>query len=180
VQINSKMTMAQIKALPDNAQVRIPSGRVVSALKYKRVADAILKIKAAGNSTMPQPQFLFAKPSGTAKVQLREGVNLQEIAKRPDSDVLQMPDGNKITVGDLKKLSVLQQKLTGKSLLEMKSSARPNLSGAAIKVSSPQDIKKLADKPDSTILESASGKRVTLGELREYAKTHGTPLGVAK
>jgi hypothetical protein len=50
----------------------------------------------------------------------------------------------------------------------------------AILVDSREDFKRLARKPDSTVLRTKSGKRVTLGKLRAYAKAHGTPLGVKK
>lgn len=50
----------------------------------------------------------------------------------------------------------------------------------AILIDSKDDFKRLAKQPDSTLLRTRSGKNVTLGKLRAYAKTHGTPLGVRK
>ena len=50
----------------------------------------------------------------------------------------------------------------------------------AILVDSREDFKRLRKKPDSTILRTKSGKRVTLGKLRAYAKANGTPLGIKK
>ena len=180
VQMSSKTTLNQIRALPDAAEVRTPGGRVVTAGRYKMLADAMLRIKKAGKAPQARAEFMLSKTQGAAKVQLKEGVDLASLAKRPDSDVLQMPDGNKITVGDLKKLSVLQQRLGGQPLTSIKAAARPSLTGSAIKITSPADIKKLQGKPDSTVLENSTGRRITLGELRNYSKTRGLPLGVAK
>ena len=50
----------------------------------------------------------------------------------------------------------------------------------AILIASKDDLRKLAKKPDSTLLRTRSGKNVTLGKLRAYAKAHGTALGVHK
>lgn len=181
VQITKQTSMNQIRALPDHAQIRTPNGRVMSAQRFKTLADAIAAARKISPAGKPHPQFAFSRTQANAQVQLKPGVNLKEIAKRPDNDVLQLPDGRKITVGDLKKLSVIQQKRTGQSLLDVKPAAqRPSREGPAIKVNSKAELNKLADKPDSTILESRTGKRITLGELRAHAKAQGRAVGELK
>ena len=49
-----------------------------------------------------------------------------------------------------------------------------------ILIDSKDDFKRLVKKPDSTLLRTRSGKSVTLGKMRAYAKAHGTKLGARK
>lgn len=180
LQITKQTSMNQIRALPDNAMIRTPNGRVMTAKRFKTLADAIAEVRKAGPAGKPDPRFAFSRTQGAAQVQLKPGVDLKNIAKRPDSDVLQLPDGRKLTVGDLKKLSAIQQKRTGKSLLDMQSATRPSWEGPAIRVNSREELAKLGDKPDSTVLETRTGKRITLGELRAHAKAQGKAIGELK
>lgn len=181
LQITKQTSMSQIRALSDNATVRTSNGREISAKRFKALADAIVEARKVGPMAKPNPAFAFSRTQGAAQVQLRPGVNLKEIAKRPDSDVLQLPDGRKFTVGDLKKLSAIHQKRTGKSLMDVQASVqRPSREGVAIKVSSKEELKSMAAKPDSTVLETPGGKRITLGELRAVAKARGKTIGELK
>ena len=86
---------------------------------------------------------------------------------RPDTDVVQLPNGMKLTVGDMKKLAELSPALKGRAMLPQ---ARGDLNGAAIRVTSSADLSKLRNAPDTTILENPNGVRVTLGELRAHAR----------
>jgi len=180
LQVTPQTTMKQIRMLPPTTQVQLKSGRVVPASQVSKLADAILEIRKKGFTQQIRPQYKFSTAQGQPALQLKPGVNLREVSKRPDSDVLQLPDGRKITVGDLKKISELRRQMTGQSLLDIqpKQGALPSRTGTAIKVRSTNDIKALGDKPDSTILENNQGKRITLGELKAYSKMTGKPLGV--
>lgn len=180
VQMTKQTSINQIRALPDNTILRMPSGRVMTAKRFKTLADAITQARKVGPAGTPDPKFAFSRTQSAPQLQLKPGVNLREVAKRPDSDVLQLPDGRKLTVGDLKKLSALQQRRTGKSLLDAQASARPSREGPAIRVDSREDLGKLGDKPDSTVLETRTGKRITLGELRALAKAQGKAIGELK
>lgn len=178
IQLTNKTKMADIRALPDDAMISTANGKLIPAKNFKNMADAISKIRQAGFNPTPRADLQFSRTQAAPSLQLKKGVDLKEVAKRPDSDVLQLPDGKKLTVGDLKKLSVLNQKLNGKSLLDMQTRPqRPGREGVAIKIRSKDDIQKLTGKADSTLLESPSGKKITLGELRDYAKVNGKALG---
>ena len=181
LQITPQTTMKQIRALPDDAQVRTANGSVISAKRYKLLADSITSIRKIGATARPDPKLSFSRTQGQAQVQLKPGMNLADIARRPDSDVLQLPDGRKLTVGDLKKISAVRQALGGKSLLAAQpQSQRPSMAGPAIRINSNKDLIKLAYKPDSTVLESSNGKRITLGELRAYNKAREARPGARK
>lgn len=176
--IQKNTTMNQIRSLRDDDVVRFASGRTATAKSVKGMAVAITKIREAGLTSTPKANYQFSRLQGNPQLQLRKGTDLAEVAKRPDLDVLQLPDGRKLTVADLKKLSALNKQLNGKSFFEMQTRpVNPIRVGSAQKIASPADVQKLENKPDSTLLESPSGKRITLGELRVYAKETGKPLG---
>lgn len=179
-QITKQTTITQIRNLPENTQIKTPSGRTITALQYKKIADAILKIRSQGKSTQVKPQFKFSHTTGAPKIMLKPGADLKEISTRPDSEVIQLPDGRTLTVGDLKKLSKVHEITKGKSLFSNPSKPKVSRAGKTIKVYSQEDFKKLESKPDSTVLETKSGKRMTLGELRAYAKANGLPVGARK
>jgi|GEM_PF-2179279 len=179
--VGPQTKLSDLRLLPENAMVQTPSGREIPAKHYVKLADVMAKIRQNGITPRPNPKFIFSRTQGAPQVQLKPGVNLKEVAKRPDTDVLQLPDGRKLTVGDLKKIAVLHQKQTGKSLMDINPSANsPSRQGNAIKVTSNADIKKLSSQPDSTILETPKGKRITLGELRAYAKANNKAFGERK
>lgn len=174
MQVTRETRLSEIRALPDNATVRLGNGREMSAGRYKELADAFTAIGKAGRGRTPDPRMRFSRTTAPAQVQLRPGADLQAIARLPDDNVLQLPTGEKFTVGDLKRLSALQKARTGRSLLDARPSApRARLEGPAIRVTPRMKLVDFADKPDSTILETPSGGRVTLGELRAtYKKNH--------
>lgn len=176
----TKLTMAQIRQIPDDAQITVPGGHTVSARRYKKIADAIQKIQA--RSLKLDPANAFSRAEGAPQAQITKGADIAALAKRKDSDVLQLPDGRKITVRDLKKLSEVYKQIHGQPLTAISSGSpkRPNLEGKAIMVATAEDIQKLEKMPDSTIVENPKGKRATLGELRTFAKEHGKPVGVGR
>ena len=181
IAVTPQMKLADIRALPAGTTVRLPNGHVMPAQHFAKLADAITKIQQGSAAAKANPQRAFSRTTAPAQLQLKPGVNLREVAKRPDSDVLQLPNGQKLTVGDLKKVAAVEKARTGRSLLEAPSvAALPSRAGPALRITSRDDFRKLDGKPDSTVLESSKGKRITLGELRAYAKVNGKPLGERK
>lgn len=172
-QISAKTTMTHLQSLPDNQIVRMSNGREVPAANLKALANFIRTAKKAPG----KPPQKFIMPAGAAQVQVQKGFNLHALSSRNNSDVIQLPSGRKMTVDQFKKIDMLAKITTGKSLLE-RQPAEPVAKGPAIKIKSVQDLKALAGKPDSTLLESPLGKKITLGELKEYAKKNGKDLGV--
>lgn len=165
----AQLSLQSLRGLPANAQVETKRGRVVSAAHVLALADAMRAAKQA--SRQPSPR-MFARPTAPAVAQVRNTNELSAALARNPSDVVQLSNGVKMTAGDLQKLSPLMQRLNGRTVAQVAATApqRPNLSGAATKISSARDLEKLKNNPDSTILENKNGARVTLGELREAAK----------
>jgi hypothetical protein len=179
--ITAQSSMADIRALPDNAMVRTRGGRVVPARTLKLLASAIKMAqerRAGGPGRPPPPQLLSRTPlQAPVQVQVRPGMSLRGLAARPDADVLQLPTGQKLTVGDFKKLSEFERRRTGTSLIDRQSRAAPIPSGPAIKVNSHAELAALAARPDSTVVENRAGRRITLGQLRAHARRTGRGMG---
>lgn len=174
-EVTKTTKMAEIRALPDNKLVRMKSGQVIPAKNLKIFADMLKNAKT--KSGVPRASEKFSSPQGAAQIQLTKGTNLHVLKGRNASEVMQLPSGRKLTVGDFKKLDQIAVVMTGKSITSRQADL-PKGSGTPIKIKSKKDFATFTDKPDSTILESPSGKKITLGELRAYAKKNNKPLGV--
>lgn len=174
-EVTKTTKMAQIRALPDNKLVHMKNGQVIPAKNLKAFADMLKSVKTKGG--VPRATEKFSSSQGAAQIQLTKGSNLHFLQSRNNSEVIQLPSGRKLTVSDFKKLDQIAVAITGKSLTS-RQAAPPKGSGTPIKIKSKQDFATFGDKPDSAILESPSGKKITLGELRAYAKKNNKPLGV--
>jgi hypothetical protein len=89
--------------------------------------------------------------------------------------VLELPNGTKLTNGELKQLETLEARTNIRQLMGSGISIAanaPNSAAAkyaglpAIKLRTQADIAQLKGKPDSTIVEAPDGTRSTLGELK--------------
>lgn len=164
VRVNAQTTLTSIRALPAGAQVELGNGAKVPAQRMVAVADAIRRAQSKPRSASTSN---FSKTTASPALVLRGGTHLPSVMARPDTDVVQLPNGMKLTVGDMKKLAELSPALKGRAMLPQ---ARGDLNGAAIRVTSSADLSKLRNAPDTTILENPNGVRVTLGELRAHAR----------
>lgn len=173
-QVSAKTTMNQIRALPDHQNVRMANGNVVRVGNLKKLAN-IIKMAKMGGAKPPQKMTL---PQGVPQLKIQKGFNFHELATRKNSDVIQLPSGTQITVEQYKKIDAFAKIATGRSFAERQAPMSAKGSGAPIKIKSAKDLAALAGKPDSTILESPLGKKITLGELRAYAKKNNKPVGV--
>ncbi len=175
-EMTKKTKLNDIRSLPDQTMVRTSSGRMVRAANFKALADAIKSARSASGTSKVR-NISFSKTQSAPQLQIVNGTNLNAIKNRNSSDVMQLPNGLKMTVADFKKLDEIAKIQTGKSLTERQPSV-PSTSGPTIKIKSAKDVQALASKPDSTVLEGPLGKRITLGELRAYAQKNNKPLGV--
>lgn len=176
--VTNKASYSQIRNLNDNQDVKLKSGRVVKAGRLKALAEIVRSANKAP-STSKSPTG-FSKNTAAGKVHIEKGFNLRKLETMSSGETLQLPSGRSITVSDFKKIDqVYKATHSGRSLLDGQP-ALPNHKGAAIKVKSLKELQALSDKPDNTIVENQLGKRITLGELRSYAKKVNKPFGVRK
>lgn len=176
VKKGDKASFAQIRNLKDDQKVQLSNGRQVSAGRLKSLADFIRGANKAQLKLAVQSPAGFSRTKSAGKVAIQKGYNLRNIEKLNSSDTVQLPSGRTITAADFKKLDQLNKTLNGKSFLDNQP-AVPVRSGPTVKIKSPKDLAALESKPDSTVIENALGKRITVGELRAYAKKNNKPFG---
>ena len=177
VQKGNKASFAQIKNLKDDQKVELSNGRQIRAGRLKTLADLIRTAnKQSAKSSVLSPAG-FSRTTAAGKVKIKNGYNLRNIEKMNSADTIQLPSGRSITAADFKKLDQLNKKMNGKSLLDNQP-ALSKRNGPTVKIKSSKELVALESKPDSTVITNAFGKRISIGELRAYAKKNNKPFGV--
>ncbi len=166
VKYTPNMTVKSLAGRPDTDLVELRNGRRVSVGDLRRLDAAAQKMRAPRVDRMPAA--LKVKPAATG-TKIRNAADLAAALKLPDNTTVQLPSGRLATVGQIKLVQPLIEKRLGHSLAMVQQ--RPNLTGPAIKINKNttraqwEDILK---KPDATVLESPNGKRITVGEAKQY------------
>ena len=165
------VTLAHLRTLPPDTPLRTAGGRVVTARQMIALTDAI---RSAATKQRVASETGFSRPQGPAVAELSRGSYLPAVLNRPATDVVQLPNGPKVTVADLKRLDNVMQRWKGRSIVQAQA-GRPSLAGPAVMVHNAHELQALQSKPDNTVLENPKGVRVTLGELRAQAKATAVP-----
>ena len=170
----SAAAIAQLRTLPPNALVELSNGRKVEARRVVAMSDA-LKGLSSKKATLKRMDFAFTRPTGPAQVKLTSA-NLASARNMATGTVLELPNGLKLTTGELKKLEALEARTNIRQMLGGQALSAGNVGNAgaankyagqpAIKIKSKADIAQLKGKPDSTVVEAPDGSRATLGELK--------------
>ena len=160
----------------DTDLVEFSGGRRMSVKKIREWAELAKEMRAVVPGSRLHPG-LKHKPAATG-TPIKTAEDLSAALKRPDSETVKLPSGRLVTVGQIKFLQPEVERRLGRSLASLPQ--RPDLKGPAIKIaakSDPEYWNEILDKPDGTILENASGKRITVGELKRALaeKASGTP-----
>jgi len=166
VKFTPGMNINTLAGRPDTDQIEFADGRHVSVGNIRRIEAARQQIH------MPMAHDRFkvifgAKPAGVGK-RIDNSNDLVAALKRPDGETLQLPSGRRVTAAQIKFAQPEVERRLGFKLDTLPQ--RPNLSGAAIKIgknTTRTDWEGILKKPESTVLESPNGKRVTVGELKQ-------------
>jgi hypothetical protein len=164
VKVTPQLSLQSMRNLPDTAEIETRRGTVVSTRRFVEVADAIRG--AHSRPRTPSPSG-FSRTAAAPSVVVRPGTHMPSLLARPDSDVVRLPNGTRLTVGDMKKLAQIAPQLRGRPLV---ADTRADLRGNAVRISSARELANLRTAPDSTVLENPNGVRITLGELRAEAR----------
>jgi hypothetical protein len=161
-----QMKMDSLAGRADTDIVAFPNGRQVRVRDLRRLEAAKQKMQTP--YVNPRSAALTVKPAATGKL-LMSRADLLNALKLPDSDTVKLPSGQLVTIGQIKAVQPEVEKRLGRRLDA--AAVPPNLKGPAIKISTSTTKAEWEDlfrnKPDTTILESPNGKRITLGELRQ-------------
>lgn len=163
------MRISDLAGRPDSTRIQLSNGKMVRLGELRRFDAAAKGIRAAMGSRLPLPSTLKVKPVESSNtVKLRSNRDLTAMLKRPDTDTMRLPSGRVVTAGQLKFLQPQLEKKLGRPLGSVSQTQPP--SGPAVKVG--KNITRgewdaLMRKPDNTILETANGKRTTVGALKQ-------------
>lgn len=161
------MQLQSFAGRPDSELIEFADGRRVRLGDMRRIEQSAQRLRSAPKVAVVPPGLQFKPAASGTRVETPQA--LADALKRPDSDTLVLPSGAKLTVGQLKFLQPMVEKRLGRPLSA--APGRPPLSGQANKVTAQSDWKSILAQPDSTVLESPSGKRVTVGELKQVIKS---------
>jgi len=175
VKLNANLRLNQLGARPDSDLVELSDGKRVRLGDLRRIELAAKKLRSAP-ATAIVPQGLRFKPAATG-IRVDNADALVAALKRPDSDTVVLPSGRRATVGQLRFVQARVEARLGRPLGV--SPRRPATTGAALKVTAQTDWKAILKRPDNTVLESPSGKRITVGELKLAIRNNQLPSRAA-
>lgn len=163
------MRMTDLAGRPDTDQVEFSGGGRMSVGTIRRLEAAAQKLRTPGVYRIPAA--VRTKPAATG-TRLNNAADLAEALKRPDNETVQLPSGQRATVGQIKFVQPEVERQLGRKLTAIPS--RPNLAGSTLKVTrntTEDEWKNILQKPDSTVIESPHGTRITVGELKQFLRT---------
>jgi hypothetical protein len=148
---------------PDSDLVELSDGKRVRLGNLRQIAVAAEKMRA-GRATRALPPGLRAQPAASGLPVQNRG-ELAAALKLPGNDTLQLPSGRRLTAAQLRFLQPEIEKRLGRPIGE--APPQPSHTGPALKVNAQTNWRDILKQPDATVLESPSGKRVTVGEIRQ-------------
>lgn len=165
VKYTPTLSLPQLQQRPDSAMVELSDGRRINLGDVRRITRTAQKARSNPPGSL-LPAELKTKPAAAGGIPLRTRTDLDQALQRPDTDTVVLPSGKRLTVGMLKMLQP-QVEEQRKKLPPAGLQQRPDRTGPAIRVSTRTDWYAILQKPDTTLLETAHGKRITVGELKQ-------------
>lgn len=172
LKMSPQLRLNSLAAHPDSKLIELSDGKTVRLGDLRRVEQASRKLRSAPAGGAP-PAGLQFKP-GAGGIQIKDAAGLAEALKQPDSETVVLPSGRRVTVGQIRFVQQRVEMRLGRPLDAL--SKRPSLSGPALKVTDKSDWNTILKKPNQTVLESPSGKRITVGELKQAIRDGKVPV----
>ncbi len=163
------MTVRSLAGRADSALVELAPGRRTRVGDLRRLDAVAQRLR---RTETPPPRGLRAAPARAGATPLRSTDDIAAALRRPGTDVLQLPSGRTLTAEQLRFMIPRAERHLGRSIA---ASPGPRLSPRpAIRVDAQTDWGAVLARPDDTLIESPSGRRVTVGALkRELAAQTG-------
>lgn len=163
-----------LAAAPAGTRIVLPGGKVTRAEDMVKLQSIYAKLSEP-RTVKPIPQSM---PNATAQVVVGQGTTLADALKRPAGDVIQI-GSRKYTAEQLRQIDALLKASPRdpRGLLERSRSANAAgrtgtpisiPTGPRIKLQRGTSIQEMLAKPDATVLESPSGKTISVGQLKQY------------
>ena len=101
-------------------------------------------------------------------IKITPGTSSSVLVGRPDTDLIELPSGRKMQVGDLRQLSQISQELRSMPSKKISASAlfkiKPKQKGFVVKNSS--DLATALKRPENETIELPSGRRATVAQIK--------------
>jgi len=160
VRVQPNTRSAELAGLPPTQVLEFSNGKRLTVAEVRSLAPLVTRLRAGtGRGVLRQP---LTGPT----LRVTQQTERRQLETAPDATVLVAPDGRKITAGEFK--AVLPH------LRASSARGAPNV----VKVARGTPLSELLKHPDGTVLESPSGKFVTVGELRRLAEQ--LPAGIRR
>lgn len=147
-------------------------------------ALAIGAIAAGSQAAVAQVGAGKAPVAASASV-LRIGPTLKPgaILARPDTDLVELSDGRRMRVGDLRRLTATAQRMRSATGNRLPAALKVQPAATGRRVADAKDLAEALKRPDSETVVLPSGRRATVAQLRfvqpYVEKRLGHKLGVA-
>jgi hypothetical protein len=164
-----------LSALRDDQMIETPSGNRVAVRKLRFIQQAVAQARAK-TAVKRQGAFKILPPTFASCVKPAPGETAAQILARPPTDIICTPSGRSVSVAQLRLIApTVQQRPQMRSLQRVFSAPGP-----AIQILSRDDLRaqfhtNLKNAPDSTVLASPKGTRVTIGQLKALLKANAPP-----
>jgi hypothetical protein len=166
VQMPRGVHRADIALLRDDQMLETPSGKRISVKRYRALTAAFAKARLDTAHKRPAGFAFLAPPQGPGKPLLPHET-AQHLLARPPTDVVQLPDGKTATIAQMRVEAPWVERHYHVAI-----APAPVLTGPATLVKTSSTLQSIPrNAPDSTILTSPNGTRITLGQLRSYLKS---------
>lgn len=165
IKFNRNLPPNALQGKADTDLVELSNGKRMKVGDIRRITAIANKNRITAPKSL-EPRAVKLRPAATGGIALRSRADLNTaLQQRADSETVVLPSGRRTTVAMLK--MVQPQVEERRKQLRPATMQRPNLSGPATRVTADSDWVAILKQPDSTILESARGKRITVGELKQ-------------
>ena len=167
VRLDHDATRSDLAQMRDDQIIETPKGNHIRVSKYRAFQQAIAQGRAHALGPRPQGFALLPVMKGPAET-IGPNEDLNSLLSRPPESLVRLPSGKSISVAQLRAMQPYVEK---KYNIHADNHARPPLTGPVIKISNLAQLNSIPpNTPDSTVLESISGKKITLGELKASLK----------
>jgi len=125
-----------------------------------------------------------AQPAAAGHV-IRYTPNLRadELRGRPDSDVVQLPNGRQMRLGDLRRLTAFAGKLRAAPIKPLPPALTMRPAPRGLRVNDPNELAAALARPESDTIELPTGRRLTVAQLKflqsQIEKQLGRPLAAS-
>ena len=174
VRISHGVRAQDLAGLRDDQFLETPSGSRVQVGRFRQLLSAVQQAQLR-TSKPRHAEFAILPQAHGPGVPRRPGETAAQLLARPPTDVIKMKNGHTVSVAQLRLIAPYVQRKYGVDLSGAASS-RPPLTGPATTIVSIDQLRSIPPStPDSTVLVTPQGTRITLGELRAALRSRPEP-----